>query len=448
MAARRVRPKTLEERVIFWSLVSAWVLYLAGALLPVYAALAFWLVGRGMLRRAGVIAADGGHIARQPIPLTIWTWVAGMLVMLIALFAGHIDYQLGLLATLKSSLGWLKGWALMALFPLAGAMLRIRAAVICRAACVLGLQTLLLTPLLLATVGIGLPEPLYVSPLHLIVGSEAVFFAVNGAVSDYGSVGFRLQFFAPWAPAAAFFASMTFMLALFERHPGWRTVGMLAAIMMCVFSLSRLSLIAIPTAALGVLLLSQMGRPFLLALAAPLLAIGIAYAEPMAQVAEEAEAAFTGARAESSRVRATLQRIALHRWQTEAPIFGHGAVERGPHLVEYMAIGSHHNWYGLLFVKGTVGFLACLVPLLFTLGEVLAKAQRDRVARCALGVVLVLVLFSFGENLETLAYLIWPGLLMLGIVARRRFRHPWWRHVRLANEAIARIRAPTVPQHP
>jgi hypothetical protein len=334
------------------------------------------------------------------------------------------------------------------LFPLAGALLKIRAAVISRAVCVLGLQTLIATPFLLATVSLGLPEPLYVSPLHLLVGSEAVFFAVNAAVSDYGSLGFRLQFFAPWAPAAAFFASVAFMLALFERHRGWRFVGMAAAVVMCVFSLSRMSLIAIPVATVGIIAISQMSRPFLLAFAAPLLAIGIAYAEPIAQMAEEAEAAFTGARAESSRVRATLQRIAYHRWQTEAPIFGHGAVERGPHLVEYMAIGSHHNWYGLLFVKGIVGFIACLVPLLMSLGEAVAKAQRDRVAKCGLGVLLVMTLFSFGENLESLAYLIWPGLLMLGIVARRRFRHPWWRNVRLAHEAIARLRVMPATQRP
>ena len=32
-------------------------------------------------------------------------------------------------------------------------------------------------------------------------------------------------------------------------------------------------------------------------------------------------------------------------------------VERGPHLVEFMPIGSHHTWYSLLFVKGSSGAL-------------------------------------------------------------------------------------------
>ena len=54
----------------------------------------------------------------------------------------------------------------------------------------------------------------------------------------------------------------------------------------------------------------------------------------------------------------------------------------------------------------------------------LAKAQRDPVARAALGMVLVLVFNSFGENLEILAYLAWPGLLIIGIASRRKLRVP------------------------
>ena len=417
-----------------------WGLYLLGAILPVTTFLAFWLVWRGTIRRLGWVE-DGQSLAPRALPPGVLIWAIGMMVMLVALVAGHLDYDLGIAQTIKSMLGWVKGWALLFLFPLGGALLRIRPQIIFRAVCILGLQTLLLTPLLLATSQMGMPEPLYVSPLHMIVGSEQVFFAVNAAVKDYGSLGFRLQYFAPWAPGAALFASTAFVLALFEKHPVWKAIGMIAAVSMCVFSLSRMSLIAIPTVTVAIIALSQLGRPFMMTFAAPVLALGIAFAEPIAQTAEDAEAAFTGARAESSRVRATLQRIGLHRWRSEAPVFGHGVVERGPHLVEYMAIGSHHTWIGLLFVKGLVGMLACAIPLAWSIGEMTLKAQRDRLARCALGLLLVMLLFSFGENLEALAYLYWPALVLLGIAARRRFRHPWQRNVRLARNAIARREA-------
>jgi hypothetical protein len=85
---------------------------------------------------------------------------------------------------------------------------------------------------------------------------------------------------------------------------------------------------------------------------------------------------FKEARAESTRVRQTLKEIAGYRWKTEAPIWGHGVVEPGPHLVEYMPIGSHHTWYGLLFVKGIVGLFALAVPMALSFLVLLFKAQK------------------------------------------------------------------------
>jgi hypothetical protein len=35
-----------------------------------------------------------------------------------------------------------------------------------------------------------------------------------------------------------------------------------------------------------------------------------------------------------------------------------------------------------------------------------------------LGILLVIVMLSFGENIEIEAYLLWPGLMVLGIHAR------------------------------
>ncbi len=124
---------------------------------------------------------------------------------------------------------------------------------------------------------------------------------------------------------------------------------------------------------------------------------------------------FKSARSESTRVRAALARIAIERWQTEAPVWGHGIVERGPHLVEFMPIGSHHTWYGLLFVKGAVGFVALALPLAWSFIELLVRAQGSPLARAGLAMVLILFLYTFGENLEILAYLFWPALILLGL---------------------------------
>lgn len=125
-----------------------------------------------------------------------------------------------------------------------------------------------------------------------------------------------------------------------------------------------------------------------------------------------------GARADSTRVRAALGNIALYRWQSEAYWFGHGVVESGTHLVEFMPIGSHHNWYGLLFVKGMSGFLAFAIPFHLTIGTLIVKAQYQVSSRLALGMCLMIACFSFSENVEALAYMTWPAWLLIGVGLR------------------------------
>lgn len=95
-------------------------------------------------------------------------------------------------------------------------------------------------------------------------------------------------------------------------------------------------------------------------------------------------------------------------------VFGHGTVRPGAHLVEYMPIGSHHTWYGLLFVKGLTGFTAFLVPLSVHFWVVTLDAIKCERGKLPLGLLLTIVLLTFGENVEIQTYLLWPGLLMLG----------------------------------
>jgi hypothetical protein len=130
---------------------------------------------------------------------------------------------------------------------------------------------------------------------------------------------------------------------------------------------------------------------------------------------------FSAARKDSSRVRAALGRIAVYRWEKEAPIWGHGVVVKGPHMVEFMPIGSHHSWFGLLYVKGIVGYISLAIPMGCGFIHMLYLSQRSTPAKVALCMVMVLLFYTFGENLEILAYLFWPGLVMMGIGAQPKY---------------------------
>ncbi len=329
--------------------------------------------------------APGLPPGQQPAPLgsIVWVWLIGMLGMLVALLVGHVINDLGAAKTLKSAIGWAKGWALLGLFPFAAAVLDVRPVVIYRAVCRLGLQTLILMPFFIAAPLIGLPGLLYTSPLEIVGGSGPEFFKVVLYTIEPGTGAARWQFFAPWSPAAGMVAVIHVLCAIEESDRRWQIIGVVAGLAVALLSQSRLALVAIAVVwpvAQGV---ARLRRPSTWWLAAPAaLLVGLFAPAVLALVAGLADD-FKGARADSSRVRATLGRIAVERWQGEAPWFGHGVVENGPHLVEYMPIGSHHSWYGLLFVKGVAGAAALAVPMawsLFACGR-LAMRAADRPRR-------------------------------------------------------------------
>ena len=58
-------------------------------------------------------------------------------------------------------------------------------------------------------------------------------------------------------------------------------------------------------------------------------------------------------------------------------------------------------------------------------GKSMGTVEHVLVARAALAVTIVIAFYTFGENLEILSYLFWPGLVLIGIAMRRRFRNPF-----------------------
>ncbi len=415
--------QTPEEILITWVIAGTWIIWAFGGLYHTYPIVAWTLATWGFARRLGL--TDHNPAAFKPIPTGVWMWIAGMATMAIALIIGHLNNGFGILEIIKSLFGWVKGWALFAVLPFAGASLRIRPQVLIRAVNVLSAQTLILTPVFLAASMSGLPPVLYTSPLFYLGGASDTFFSVGTHWIDPGTTDVRFRFYAPWGPAAALVAQVAMVVGVFDRDWRWCIVAVVTSVAVCYLAKSRLSLVAIPILIIAIPALSQLYRPVMVGVTGCIGVVSIFMLTSLTNIIDTAVANFNNARADSSRVRATLQRIAIHRWQNEAPIFGHGAVERGSHLVEFMPIGSHHTWNGLLFVKGGVGYAALAIPMLWTFFEMLLKAQRDPIARAALGVVIVLFINSNGENLEILCYLVWPGLLLIGIAMNRRVVGIW-----------------------
>lgn len=415
-ASTDLRPD-LAETLIIKTIAATWILWLAGGLYLAGPALGWILAAR--VARAYYLAPILPEAERPPaVPAAIWAWLGGMLAMVFILFAGHSNFSLGAGQTIKSAIGWAKGWALIALYPLAGYALPIRLPALARAVCRLGRQTLVLLPIFLAAPFVGLPEKLWVSPLKVLGGSGDEYFAAILYTIEPGVGTARWQFFAPWSPAAGIVAVIHFLLARMEPNAKWRWTGYTASVLIALLSQSRMALVALAVIMPLAWLAGQSRRPALWFGVAAVVLFGAWFGPQLAAFAQQMGNDFSSARADSSRVRAALGRIAVGRWEREAFWFGHGIVERGPHMVEYMPIGSHHSWYGLLYVKGLAGVVALAVPMVWTLFATLRKSIDGRVGQMGLAMALTYWLYSFGENLEVLTYIAWPALVAIGIALR------------------------------
>ncbi|WP_051171290.1 O-antigen ligase family protein [Spongiibacter marinus] len=417
MEAQAITPNNIIEKWIWYALILTYPFYVLGAVYIVAPVLGWLLLGYWAYNLWLPAPMRARSIQTEPHPVVI-LWIAGMLVMEVALVFGHFDFYLGIPATIKSTIGWAKGWALLAVFILIGATLPIRPELIYRACCVICLHTLLLIPLFVIAAYTPIPGTIYISPLKAIGGPGPEFFEFQLYGINPESLGPRWRFFTPWAPAAGLLANFYLVFALKEKNIRWRWIGIVGSIAMVLMCQSRAGLVAMLFVSPAVFFISRLNSPALWLTGGVGLAGMAVIATQLMAFAESSIEEFKAARAGSSRVRAALARIALQRWRDEAPIWGHGVVERGPHLVEYMPIGSHHSWYGLLFVKGIVGFFALAIPMLVTFVLLIGKAQRCATSQAALCCILILFMFSFGENLEILAYLFWPALVLIGIAFR------------------------------
>lgn len=414
MASNLLYKSSPEERIIFYSLAGTYGVYILGGMYVLGSVLGWLLLMVFLLKIFIRGSADGaGHPLLRISPL-VWLWVIGMVAMLLALLIAHIDRRLGTGMTIKSTIGWAKGWALLALFPLLGNLLKVNPAIVARGCCIAAFSAVPFAIVGIVFYAVGLSGELYMSPLKAIGGPLEAFNVRLFGLNPETHLA-RWQFIAPWAPAAGLMSCFYLLICLQEQDRAWRFMGVLGATVMCLLCQSRAGWVIFIAIIPMVFGLSRLRNPRVWLATGVLIPALLLLAQPLYDWLLDSYTQVKQSRPGSTRVRETLARIAVQRWANEAPIWGHGIVERGPKSVEHMPIGSHHSWYGLLYVKGAVGFLALALPLALTSFAMLILAQYSKVAQASLGICIVIISYSLFENLEILVYLYWPALLWLGI---------------------------------
>ncbi|NES42699.1 MAG: O-antigen ligase domain-containing protein, partial [Moorea sp. SIO2C4] len=141
-----MKPQNFEEKVVFYYIISTYLLFFLGAQFVFAPALA-WLLTFYLIKKLWQQTSDTPPEERIRIPIGVWVWIVCISVIGLALVVGHLDWGFSTVKTIKSFINsFLRTWALLALFPLIGC-LNIRPQIIYRAISILSLQTLILVPI-------------------------------------------------------------------------------------------------------------------------------------------------------------------------------------------------------------------------------------------------------------------------------------------------------------
>lgn len=414
-----MKPQNFEERLVWCTIIGTYGFYFIGAQ-PLFVPIMAWLLTLYLCKKLWEQNKNTPPNKKITISLTAWVWIIFMFIILLAIVVAHINFYTGDVRLIKSLLKWTREHAVWALLPLIGC-LNIRPQLLYRAACIVCLQSLIYIPICYLAFILDLPGVLYTSPLSRIGGNSPDLYRVALYVLDYKSNIPRLTLFSPWCPNLALIAIIYFFLARQESDKKWRLIGMIGAIAMVVTSLSRAGILWFPTIMLLTWILTNLTRPVIYFTASVGSFLTSIFIPRLFDLFETFTHQLHSARASSSNTRMIALELAIDRWWNEAPIWGHGFTEAtGPAIMYFLPIGTSGNtWTNLLYTKGLVGFTAFAVPLLWSFINLLNKAQKSEVARVGLSIFLVFFFFSFTEEIDNLAYLYWPGLLMMGIAFKK-----------------------------
>ena len=413
-----IHPENLPEALIWYYIICTYLLYLLGAQYVAATLL-------GTCLTYCVLKQWWQETDKTPpeekivfTPLN-WVWIAAILTIEFSSIIGHFDNNLGVSQLIESTvLWWYPGWGLFLIFPLAG-HLKIRPEIIYRAACILCVQTLIMTPIFRFAALIHLPQVIYTSPLQLFGGGRLVctihlFYLLDGDE-------IRLVLFTPWAPALGLVGNMYLWLVMAEEDRKWRFLGIMGAVAMIVFSASRMAKIALVVVPIFIWCLTHCLHPWFQIVAgflSPLFVMILPWVRTLLNALKER---FHNARPGSSIVRKALRDMTRQQWERDAPLWGHGILRRGPLITAGIPIGTHHTWLGLLYLHGIFAFSALATGFFLSFLDLGIKAFTHKTARIGLAILTVFFLFSLGDNIDILAYLYWPGLIVIG----QGFKEKW-----------------------
>ncbi|MBD2201591.1 hypothetical protein H6G33_09550 [Calothrix sp. FACHB-1219] len=394
--------KSLEERLVWLYLIGTYIWYFIGASY-LFSSVLGWSLA--------IVALWKWYRGKISIPKGVWLWLVAFFLLEIFTLIGSINTGYRGINLIRNLAGEFFSNGLLAAFPLVGC-LSIRPQVIYRAVCWLVIQSIVMIPFFIAMIYIRIPS--YISPL--------VFFdkIIKSGPNSYKITFFnplepnRLSLFCPWAPALGFVGAQFFYICREESNRILKYLGMIGSSIMLFISVSRLGQIVLPLSLLITTLVSYVNTSSRAVIATGLGSLFVTFLSDIKEIVIDTKDNLTSARASSSLVRERLQELVKDKMWNEL-WFGHGSTEPGSRIVANMPLGTHHTWFGYLFVNGICGAMTIAIAYIVSLVNFALDINKGKVNRVCFSFLLVMGLYSIGETWKSLAYLLMPGLILVGI---------------------------------
>lgn len=398
-----VFPESPVEHAVFWSIVGQYGLYFLG-LAPIAP-----LLTAGPVIAFAALRMFRDRIVPDWLPMLWFGCMMGVLLEMLAVF------------WLKRVGGWyLPGWlltfGLAAFLPMAGRF--VRPAVVFSAVSVLGVQTLIYSVIAWPIVSAGI-EPHYPSP---IPAGRMIDTAYNSVrliqPTEIAGTERRLIAFTPFPTSAGGMACIFALLTLGQRRSWWKALAMAGWVALIVLAVARTAMIAGAIACVFYVLL-QLRRRWLFLAGGSALLLGMAFTAPILRSVDSAYSFVRESRSESSQDRTNLRRLAWDGWRYgDDPVLGEGAAVRGGPIVRDVGLGTHDAYQSNFFIRGALGFGLTMLPVVVTLifGFFAGRSPAERIAAA---VPLVLLIYSYSQELQSLYVHIWPAFLIIGAASPR-----------------------------
>lgn len=410
-----MKPQNFEERVVWIGTTWTYPAFFIG-FQPFLAPIIGWGLGLYAIYKLWTQPVDSPTEDKIRVPIGIWVWAGGLLLLELALIAGHVDFEMPNRILTSTVSIFFKAWCLFALLPLAGSCLKIRPQLVARAVCILCIQSLILTILCKA----GITVPLYTTPFGSVGGVTEVMLINNDGGEN------RVGLFTPWPPALGLVGAVFLPVAYLDPNWKWRWSGVIGTFVIMWASGSRTAQICAVAIPALVTLLSHLSRPSAqIATGLGGFLAGLFGAQVYAFFRDLGQS-INDERSGSSLLRRTVFNVSIYRWRTEAFWWGHGRSTEGPAVTRNEFLGSHNTWSGLLYSHGLMGLIAVTIPLVWSAIEFLVKSQISKVAQASLGILIALLIYTVSENINFLVYLYWPALIVMGLAFKEKWPSLDW----------------------